>query len=31
MQGVSNWMQPINTIMIYYWDKHNGGHLKHVL
>ena len=24
-------MQPINMIMIYYWDKHNGGHLEHVL
>ena len=21
-------MQPINMIMIYYWDKCNGGHLK---
>ena len=23
-------MQPINMIMIYYWDKRNGGHLEHV-
>ena len=21
-------MQPINLIMFYYWDKHNGGHLE---
>ena len=24
-------MQPINLIMIYNWDKHNGGHLQHAL
>ena len=23
--------QPINIIRIYYKDKHNGGHLEHVL
>ena len=23
-------MQPIKMIMIYYWDKRNGGHLEHV-
>ena len=25
---VSKWMQPINMIMIYYWNKHNGAHLE---
>ena len=29
VQGVSKYMQPINMIMIYYWDKRNGGHLEH--
>ena len=24
-------MQPINMIMIYYWDERNGGHLEHIL
>ena len=24
-------MQSINMIIIYYWDKHNSGHLEHVL
>ena len=28
---VSKSMQPLNMIMIYYWDKRNGGHLEHVL
>ena len=28
--GVSKLMQPIN-MMIYYWDKCNGGHLEHIL
>ena len=22
-------MQRINMIMIYYWDKRNGGHMEH--
>ena len=24
-------MQPDNMIMIYYWDKRNGGYLEHTL
>ena len=24
-------MQPINMIMIYYWDTRSGGHLEYVL
>ena len=24
-------MQPINMIIIYYWDKCNGGHLERAL
>ena len=31
MQGVSKIDATNNMIMIYYWDKCNGGHLEHVL
>ena len=31
IQGVSKLMQPINMMMIYEWDKYNGGHLEHIL
>ena len=24
-------MHPINILMIYYWDKHNGDYLEYVL
>ena len=30
-QGVLKYMQPINMIMIYYWDKRNGCDWVHVL
>ena len=29
VQGVLKQMQAINMIRIYYWYKHNGGHLEH--
>ena len=30
IQAVSKKMQPINMIMIHFWDKRNGDHLEHV-
>ena len=30
IQGVSKYMQLINMIIIYYWNKCNGRHLEHV-